>query len=414
MKRGDRIRNKIESVFTIDARYVGVLDGVRALAVLCVLWFHFWQQTWLMPVYETPFLKWMGVARINPDVLRRVGYLFVDVMLLLSAFLLYLPYARNRFCGTQTDRLGIFFRKRFARIAPSYLFAVIVMFLFALMQGVYDGKTDFAIKDILTHLTFTQMLFNDTYLFTGITAVMWTICVEVAFYLIFPLLAKAFRLSPLPVYATMMLAGIWFANDIAPAIGEPRVMVNRFLTFLPVFANGMMAAHIYVWYAEKVRHKMIPSIIGTVAAAAGIYATFRMFHACAAEGVVGNQQVWQMQYRAPLSLAFAVSILGLSVSAKPIRKLFDNRVLGAIAAVSYNLYLWHQWLMIRICSAFGAKSGADIARAGVNTQWTVTITGLAAAFAAAAVLTYGLERTVSKMIIHTRRKMGDALYDEGK
>ena len=150
-------QNSRTSIFSVDTVHVGVLDGVRALGVLCVLWFHFWQQSWLMPVYQTPFLAWAGIKQINPDVLRRVGYLCVDLMLLLSAFVLYLPYARRTFCGTPVDSVKTFFKKRFARIVPSYLFAVLVMFAVAMALGTYKGRSLFAMKDLLTHLTFTQM-----------------------------------------------------------------------------------------------------------------------------------------------------------------------------------------------------------------------------------------------------------------
>ena len=404
MKQQDRERNKTASIFSVDTEHVGVLDGVRALGVLCVLWFHFWQQTWLMPVYQTPFLAWTGITRIDPDFMRRAGYLCVDLMLLLSAFVLYLPYARNTFCQRPLDPVKLFYKKRFARIVPSYLLAVIVMFAVAMIRGAYDGKHGFALKDLLTHLTFTQMLFNDTYLFTEITAVMWTVCIEVALYLIFPLLAGAFQKRPLLVYATMMLCGIWFTAGVAPAIGEPRVMVNRFLTFLPVFANGMMAAHLYIWYAERVRHKAIPSILGTIAAIAAFWLILRMFRACAAAGNAGNQQVWQMQNRAVLSLVFTAFLPGVSVSIRPLRKLLDNRVLAAAAAVSYNLYLWHQWLIVGICRAFGAKSGADIAKSGAAIQWTITLMGLAAVFAVASLITYGFEKPMARLILHTGKE----------
>lgn len=405
MKQNEARTNRIASVFEVDTAHIGVLDGIRALAVLCVLWFHFWQQTWMMPVYETPLLSWMGISRINPDVLRRCGYLCVDLMLLLSAFVLYLPIARSVFCGTKPDPVRRFYRKRIARIVPSYLFAVIVMFVVACIDGAYRGKAGFAVKDLLTHLTFTQMLFNDTYLFTAITAVMWTVCIEVAFYLVFPLLSKAFRAKPLLTYATMVLVGCCFTYGIAPALGEPRVIVNRFLTFLPVFANGMMAAHLYVWYAERVKRKVIPSIIGTLAAAAALYAIVRLFHMCVSTGGAADQQVWQMQFRILLSLAFTAFLLGAAISAKPIRKLLDNRVLAAIAAVSYNLYLWHQWIIVQICKSFGANSGKDISARGAGFQWTVTLMGLAAAFGVAILITYGLERPLSKQILKIRKEI---------
>lgn len=409
-----RIQNRTKPLFEVDTKHIGTMDGVRALAVLCVLWFHFWQQTWLMPEYKTPFLQWMGVPRIYPDVLRRVGYLCVDLMLLLSAFLLYLPYARNTFRQTPIDSTGTFFKKRFARIVPSYLFAIIAMFLIAYKKGAYNGRPDFAVKDLLTHLTFTQMLFNDTYLFTATSAVTWTLCVEVAFYLVFPLLGKAFRRRPLMIYAIMVLTGVWFTNCIAPAIAEQRIMVNRFLTFLPVFANGMMAAHLYVWYAEKVKHKALPSLLGTIAAATAVYLIIRMYHACVAAGDASKQQIWQMTYRYPLSLVYTVFLLGISISIKPVRKLLDNRVLAAIAAVSYNLYLWHQWLIVWVVQQLGARSGKDIADGGPGMQWSVTVTGLVIAFAVAAILTYGLEKPASKLIMHIGKEKHHAHHIEGQ
>ena len=390
-------------MFTVDTVHVGILDGARAIGVLAVLWFHFWQQTWLMPVYQTPFLTWMGVSRINPDAFRRCGYLFVDLMLLISAFVLYLPYARSVFCGTKVDPVGTFFKKRFARIVPSYLLSVIVMFVAAILAGKYDGRAGFAVKDLLTHLTFTQMAFNDTYLFTCINGVLWTVCIEVCFYLIFPWIAKAFRARPFLMYAAMMLTGLAFTFEIAMKVAEPRVMVNRFLTFLPVFANGMMAAHLYVWYAARVRRKAIPSIVGTAAFLAATWLILFLIRRCALSGK--SQQMWQMQYRVVLSLVFSVWLLGMAISAKPIRKLFDNRILAAIAAVSYNLYIWHHWVIVHLRESFGAKNGGDIEKMGGETQWTLTLLGLITAFLIAALVTYLVERPVARRILKIKKEI---------
>ena len=35
-------------------KHIDVLDGVRAVAMLFVVWFHFWQQTWLTPYINLP------------------------------------------------------------------------------------------------------------------------------------------------------------------------------------------------------------------------------------------------------------------------------------------------------------------------------------------------------------------------
>ncbi len=33
-----------------DVHYIGVLDGIRAIAILIIAWYHIWQQSWLMPI----------------------------------------------------------------------------------------------------------------------------------------------------------------------------------------------------------------------------------------------------------------------------------------------------------------------------------------------------------------------------
>ena len=71
-------------------RYVDTCDGLRAIAVLIIGWFHIWQQSWLYPE-----LTVLG-RTISFDPLVRSGYIFVDAMILISGFCLYLPWARAR------------------------------------------------------------------------------------------------------------------------------------------------------------------------------------------------------------------------------------------------------------------------------------------------------------------------------
>ena len=64
---------------------IDILDGIRAIAVLIVVWFHFWQQSWLMPI----------AGDFNIDWIPRNGALLVDMLILLSGFCLFLPYAKS-------------------------------------------------------------------------------------------------------------------------------------------------------------------------------------------------------------------------------------------------------------------------------------------------------------------------------
>ena len=99
----------------VDTRHVDVLDGVRALCIFIVAWYHIWQQSWLWPVLS------VGGATLNLDPLVRSGYIWVDAMLLISGFLLYLPYAREMDSPLPSlpETKG-FFVRRALRILPSY------------------------------------------------------------------------------------------------------------------------------------------------------------------------------------------------------------------------------------------------------------------------------------------------------
>ena len=73
-----------------DVRHVDTCDGIRAMAILIVGWFHIWQQSWLYPS-----LTVLG-REISFDPLVRSGYMWVDLMILISGFCLFLPWVRAR------------------------------------------------------------------------------------------------------------------------------------------------------------------------------------------------------------------------------------------------------------------------------------------------------------------------------
>lgn len=127
----------------IDCRHIDVLDGIRAVSVIIVLIFHFWQQTWIFPVIKTPWLAFVGITKIDFSNFATVGYLFVDMMVLISGFLLFLPLMRSIILGEEMSSWKNYARRRIARIVPSYYFAVLLLFFAsALPTGAYATTVD--------------------------------------------------------------------------------------------------------------------------------------------------------------------------------------------------------------------------------------------------------------------------------
>lgn len=380
----------------IDCRHVDVVDGIRGLSVLMVLWFHFWQQTWFMPNYPTPWLSFLGITNMTPSHIRWVGYIFVDMMVLLSAFCLTLPVARSMILGDTVDDACTFYKKRFARIYPSYLLAVLISFAFQLWWGNYPSAS-YAVRDLVSHLTFTHMFRADTYVYAPINGVLWTVGLEVQFYVLFPLLTKLFRKSPPLFWGTLTGCGALFIYQYALKRDPINMQVNQLPTFLPVFANGMLAAYLFTLYCAKVPYKRLWGVFFTGLAVVG--AILIRNQIVSAQMYPADKQIWQLENRIGLSLCFTLFLLSAALSLKPLRWLFSNPVARFLGAISYNLYLYHQRLAVLLRMSLGFKSGADVAAAGTRMQIFLTVEALGLSLLLAAVLTYLWERPWQRWIM---------------
>ena len=171
------------------------LDGLRALMIFVVSWYHIWQQSWLQPF----------IGKTSLDFLVRSGYVWVDGTVLLSAFLLFLPYADSMLNGAPVPDTRAFYYRRARRILPSYYFILLlVLFGVALPWGLYSSAP-FMVKDLVTHLTFTFTHFYDTYMTTQLGAASWTLAIEVQAYVLFPLAANGIMKNPVLTLSLLLL-----------------------------------------------------------------------------------------------------------------------------------------------------------------------------------------------------------------
>src|SRR5882757_7935201 len=136
--------------------------------------------------------------------------LAVAVFFALSGFLLWRGHAAAaRGLGAQ-PRTGHYLRSRVVRIMPAYLVAVVVI-----LTLLPDAKADLTVW--LANLSLSQIYVPLT-LTAGLTQ-MWSLSVEVAFYLAVPLLALLARRLPvrarIPVIAAVAVASFGWAVMVA-------------------------------------------------------------------------------------------------------------------------------------------------------------------------------------------------------
>ena len=373
--------------------YIPALDGVRALMVLLVVSFHIWQQSWLSPAIT------IGGVGYSMDYILRSGYLWVDGMLLLSGFLLYLPYALAKEKGGPSPRLGPFYRGRLVRIVPGYLLNILVMLLLvALPQRAYSNTGAMA-KDLMAHLSFTHNLFRETYYATQLNGVLWTLAVEMQFYLIFPLLGRAFRRQPVIVYAGMTGAALLF-RGYAAHLPDTGMWFNQMPAFLDVYANGFVAASIFVSLRKRMKEDAWTRILLSVCALAAVLIILNLCWKQSME--TGQEQIrlGQMRRRYPLSVFVALLMLGVSLGLGGVRVLLGNRIARILSQISYQMYVWHQVLALQLRRWGIPHSGSTTPNMDQDRAWQVkyVILCFAGALALSCLVTYLFERPIARRL----------------
>ena len=373
-----------------DPRHVDVLDGIRALCVFLVGWYHIWQQGWLTPSFV------IGNRVISLDPLLRSGYLWVDGMLLLSGFLLYLPYAD----GKGVPNLRTFYKRRLIRIVPSYLLCILPLFVVACVQKKYISGLD-ACKDLAAHLTFTHTLFSFSYNGTPLNGALWTLGVEMQFYLLFPLLARAFKRRPAVTWCALT-AGAFAFRYWAGRQADTSPYFNQLPAFLDVYANGFAAAAAYQALRKKLGNgewdKKI-RLVFTVAFVLCLCQLWAILQAQAATNGYDMIRRGQMDRRFGLSATLSLAMVSAACGLPALRFLLGNRLMRFLSGISFQFYIYHQLLAVKLKEWKIPYSPSDTPNVD-DPAWRLPYTLLcfALAVAVAALITYCFERPIARAL----------------
>ena len=366
-------------------------DVLRVSAIFIVGWFHIWQQSWLDPGFR------IGSYYVNLQNIVRHGYMMVDMMLLLSGFLLALPVARQHYQAEALTRPGQFLRKRFWRIAPSYYLCIMLTtVLYAIPRGLY-WSTPAMIKDLWAHATFTHTLFYDTYLRSPVSSTLWTLSVEMLFYVLWPLIGRLFAKKPgetcLFMVVTALSYRLWVYGE-----SDTNVYINQLPAMLDLYACGMAAAAIYVRLeAEgkpgvKTRRWLAP--VGMAACFIGMCAIMYI-------QPIGDYELirrGQMTWRLPLSLLGGIFLLCGCMAPAGLARVLGNPVTRFLSDLSYNFYIWHQFLACRLKDWRIPPSLSETPNQVGEQPWQTQYTFICfiAALILSAALTYFWEKPVQK------------------
>ena len=386
----------------MDRRRIDELDGYRVIMVFLVSWFHIWQQSWLTP----------RIGSVSLDFLVRAGYMPVDATILLSGFLLFLPYVEARLAGKPEPGTGEFYLRRVARTWPSLaLVTLLMLFCSALPKGFYRDAGTMA-GDIAAHLTYTFPFFERFYQRTALGGASWTIAVEMHFYLLFPLLARGTKRHAGAVLCGMAALAAYFRGWCIWAMESYSMVVNQMISFLDVYALGMACALVYPrlrdWVQKLDGRKAGWAACGaTGLLAAGIWGFCAVLRRQAQSAGYDMIQAGQMMRRPLFALTCAAILLALPFCIRPVRFLFGNRLMRFLAGISMNYYLLHQNIAVLLKEHGIPYSAEEMPNQAGDLAWQIKYTALCFGLSllAAIVVTYLVEKPCSRLMLRLRSKL---------
>lgn len=366
----------------LENRRIPALDGIRALAILMVMYFHFWQQNWLEPLRLDA-----GLFVVDFGPLATCGFMGVELLFVLSGFLLFRPLAMGGSLSLKQH-----YWKRFIRIYPCY--ALCVLICGAVAYPDFSGLGEwlaYTAKNLLFLNTFSPEL-----LFNRFNSVLWSTAVEVWFYLLFPLFALAMKRAPratvLLTAAASSLYRVWairFSGDLP-------IWMNQLPGMLDCFVGGMFAAWAVAQAREgSERHRPLATVVSI---AGGALFVFLLYLLHVSRGMIEGVQHYQVVFRPFFILAACLLVGGAALAPPLFQKVLGNRALGFVAGISYNLYLWHQWLSVKL-RVWSIPPYATLDPHDDPTwQWQHMLLSFALSFAVAILATYAFERPVGKLL----------------
>ncbi|WP_338841988.1 acyltransferase [Paenibacillus glucanolyticus] len=311
--------------------YITGIDGLRAIAALIVLLFHFQS----LSGYQPPIFPWFF----------ETGWIGVDIFFTISGFLLFLQFAKAHNEKKKVDYRK-YFKRRFLRILPAYylnLFVLLTLFHISFLVKVEN------LDDLFQHLFFLQGFFIDS---AKINGVLWTLCLEIQFYILLPFIYRFFVGNKwiFSLIIMIIVATVYKVYMINLTDGiEDHTVRQFYLRQLPSvihqFGIGMAAASIFVnrqyQGSSNNRFSMWSGYLGI------LLILFMMWFV----SDIGGTAYWKghnlLGYLPLLTLSGFVSlgavlvIWSLCNSENLLSKFFSTRIMVFLGATSYGIYLWH-------------------------------------------------------------------------
>jgi peptidoglycan/LPS O-acetylase OafA/YrhL len=246
-----KLLSQLSRITTAGRTFIPQIDGLRFIAIMAVIAYH-------VRGIGTYHLRYSpNGSMVEGDLVNDIfstGHLGVMLFFAISGFILSLPFARCWRAGERPVNLRSYYFRRVTRIEPPYVIHLIFLFLFCALvlryqpthQGYFghSGWLDYSAKHILASLFYSNGFIYAAHPYPN--SVLWSLEVEVQFYLLAPLLAQVFKIDQAWLRRGLLVAGIGLLPvagvQIACWVGNPYLAGYSLMGNLQFFLVGFLLA----------------------------------------------------------------------------------------------------------------------------------------------------------------------------
>jgi len=317
--------------------YFKNLDGLRFIAAFLVILDH---AQFFKSINHEPLSSYFSLY------LAHTGEMGVNLFFVLSGFLIsFLLMSEHKITGTVN--LGKFYIRRILRIWPLYFaYGLGIILLSGVFFRAVGMIEPVSFGDTITNIIFLIFFAVNIQFITighnpGMVEILWSVCVEEQFYLIWPLIIKKFRGKIKRVIVILLVVGLGsklalsIATHFSFITPEYKLLFNYVMlpNKVELFAAGMAGAYLYFHkekFANLFRIIQSKSIQFGVIAVALLF-TFTNFY------LKGSASFYLSDYLACLIYG---SVVLIAIQPSSILN-FEFPWLRTLGRISYGIYLFH-------------------------------------------------------------------------
>lgn len=324
---------KFSRVTSTGKFYVPQLDGIRCIAI-----------TWVLAVHVAQYVveragQTVVASRANPlFFFLDAGRAGVDLFFVISGFVLAVPFARYYLASGKPVHLGAYFTRRLTRLEPPYMIHLLITLGMWALWGakafplpLITGSSDlpFVPSHLLASAVYSHQLYYWAMPFPNI--VLWSLEIEVQFYVLLPVLALVFAIGRPAVRRAVIVGAIAAFSCIAYYGNDAFLVPHTLIGYLQEFLVGFLLVDFYLTEWQE-------------AAAGGV--VWDLVSLAGWGGIVYCNTLWPARFLilpAVMLMAFVGAFRGVIV-----RRVLGNAWLATIGGMCCTIYMYHGGIILLV------------------------------------------------------------------